>query len=161
VYSHKPYHLCPLDEQREEQLEIQERQSSQILSCPKNQTRSIRTWLVICPRVECRNPIKPSRQASRYIGRQNAIHRGVVQRPKIRKVFRIRWYGLTEPCQLLNNDMGMANNIPVRIDFDRASHESRFHIREMTRIEVTDCNLHGERLGLRQRSKVRRENELG
>jgi hypothetical protein len=111
--------------------------------------------------VERRNPIKTSRQTSMYIGRQNAIHRGVVQRIEKRKTFRIRWGGLTEPCQPLNNDMGMADNVPARVDFDRARHVSRIRIREMTRFEVIDRDLHGERLTLLYRSKVRRENELG
>lgn len=57
--------------------------------------------------------------------------------------------------------MGMADNVPGRVDFDGGGHESRLRAREPTGIEVVDCDLHGERLVHPYRRKVWREDELG
>jgi len=116
---------------------------------------------MIRPRVGRCDPIIPTRQASSYIDRQHSIHRGAVHDFEEHKFFRIQWCGLAEPCQLLNNNMGMPENVPVRVDFGRARHVSLRRVREPTSLEVIDCELHGKRLALRHRSKVRRENELG
>ena len=115
---------------------------------------------MIRPRVGRCDPIIPTRQASSYIDRQHSIHRGGVYYFEKHKFLRIQWRGLTEPCQLLNNDMGMPENVPVRVDSGRVRHVSLRRVREPTSLEVIDCELHGKRLALRQRSKVRREDEL-
>ena len=116
---------------------------------------------MIRPRMERCDPIIPSRQASSYIERRNAVHRGVVQRSEKHKVSRIRRRGLTESGQLVDNNMGMPENVPGRVYCDRGSHVGRTRVREPAGIEVVDCNLDGERLVRGYRSKVGRKNELG
>ena len=127
----------------------------------KDQTRSIRTRLMIRPRVEGCDSIIPSRQPSSYIGGLKAIHRGVAQRSEKRKGPRIRRRGLTKPGQPVDNNMGMPENVPGCVYCDRSSHVSVPRIREPAGVEVVDYDLDGERLVCLQRSKVGRENELG
>lgn len=112
-------------------------------------------------RVKRCNPIIPSRQASSYIDRQNAIHGGVVQRAEKIRGSWICWCGLTEPGQPIDNDVGMPENVPARVDSDGGGHVSRVRVREPTGFEVVDCDLHGERLVRHYHSKVGRKNELG
>ena len=115
---------------------------------------------MIRSRMERCDPIIPSRQASRYIERRNAVHRGVVQRPEKHKGPRIRRCGLTEPGQPVDNNMGMPENVPSRVYCNRGSHVSRRRVREPAGVEVVDCDLDGERLVRPQRSKVGRKDKL-
>jgi len=116
---------------------------------------------MIRPHKKCCNPVIPNRQASGYIGRQNAVHRKFVQPFVKHNGFRVRWRGLAESCQMLNNDMGMPDNVPICVGSGGAGHVSMIRTRERTRLEVIDCDPHGERLVPRYRSKVRGENEFG
>ena len=108
-----------------------------------------------------RCPIMPSRQASSNIGRQDAVHRGVVHALVKHEGFRIRWRRLTEPRYPFDGDMRMPNNIPVVVEHLRCSQVSRIRVREVTGGEISDRDLNGEGFVLCEILEVRGEYELG
>ena len=112
-------------------------------------------------RVNHCDPVIPSRQASSDNGRQNAIHRAVVQRFKLHKALRVRRSRLVEPRQCLDHDVGMPYDVPAHIDFLGARHISLLRIREPTGFEMCDRDLDGDVLVFREGGKVVRGNELG
>ena len=116
---------------------------------------------MIRPRVNRRDPIVSCGQASRHNGRQNTVHRGVIQTLEEHKVLRVRGSRLAEPSYRLDHNMRVPHNVPARIDFLRAGQVSRLCVREPTGLEMTDRDLNGEFLVLGERFEVRRENELG
>lgn len=116
---------------------------------------------MIASRVERCDPVIPDWQTPSHIRRQNAIDRGIVQRFEKHIALRIRWRRLTEPRQLLDDDMGMADNVPERVYLYRSGHESVLGVCEPTGLEVADRQLNGERGGLGHGCKVWGENELG
>jgi len=116
---------------------------------------------MISSRVERCDPVTPSRQPPSHIHRQNAIHRGRVQRFEKRKALRIRWRRLSEPRQLLDDDMGVTDYVPKPVYLHGSGHESAQWVCEQTGLEMADRQLNGERGGLCQGFKVWGENELG
>ena len=116
---------------------------------------------MIHSRVKYCDPIIPSGQPSGHVARQHAVHGRTVQRLKKRKLSRVRRRGLTEPGQLLDDDMGMAHDVPARVDLYRGRHEGFIGVREPAGFEVIDRDLDGERLALCEGGKVWREDELG
>lgn len=116
---------------------------------------------MVRPRVKHCGPVIPSGQASGYIARQNAVHRRVVQTLEIHKFSRVCRRRLTEPSQLLNHNMRMSKNVPIRVDLLGAGHVGLLRIREPTGFEMIDRNRDGERRILRKSLKVWREDELG
>jgi len=120
---------------------------SQTVGCEsEDQTKGIRTRLMIRPRVKRCDPIIPNRQPSSYIGGLKTVHRGIAQRSEKHKSPRIRRRGLTKPGQPVDNNMGMPENVSSCVYCDRSSHVSRPRVREPTGVEVGDYDLDRERL---------------
>ena len=116
---------------------------------------------MIHSRVDHRDPIISSSQASCYVTRQNSALRGVIQTLEIYKTHRVRGGRLTESSQPLNHDMRMPNDIPARVNLLRARHVILQRIREPTGFEMVDRDLDGERCVFRESLEVGGEDELG
>jgi hypothetical protein len=118
--------------------------------------------LMIRGRIDRKHPIRARRQPGRNTSAERPIRiKRIIQPLEKREFRRVKRTRIVQPVQLLNHQMRMSNQHPVRIDLRRRRVVVRLGVGECTGLQVLELEFGGEGLVGRDFAKVEGEDEFG
>jgi hypothetical protein len=117
--------------------------------------------LVVRGRVDRGDAVEALGEAASDVRGEDAVLGGVVEALEEREAGRVRRRRLVGRLELLDDDVRVALDVPLRVHLLRRGKVVRVRVHEVARLEVRDGERDGEGRVGRERRAVRRELELG